>query len=76
MAKLQGDTVSSLFLLCITLTRNFVSKASASAYHARFATGAATLDKLCFTNGKYYTQVIDPAHNVDIMGDGTTFIRQ
>eukprot|EP00118_Oscarella_pearsei_P025243 m.307818 g.307818 ORF g.307818 m.307818 type:complete len:1014 (+) comp42860_c0_seq1:626-3667(+) len=46
-------------------------EASAQAYHQRFTLGSANLDKLCFTNGKYYTQVIDPAHAVDIMGDGT-----
>ncbi|XP_065838612.1 non-lysosomal glucosylceramidase-like isoform X2 [Oscarella lobularis] len=45
--------------------------ASASAYHDRFAMGSEALEKLCFTNGKYYTQVVDPTHAVDIMGDGT-----
>ncbi|XP_065838479.1 non-lysosomal glucosylceramidase-like isoform X2 [Oscarella lobularis] len=45
--------------------------ASATAYHERFAMGSETLEKLCFTNGKNYTQAVDPAHAVEVMGDGT-----
>ena len=34
--------------------------------------GSETLEKLCFTNGKNYTQAVDPAHAVEVMGDGNT----
>ena len=43
---------------------------SAAAYHARFLLGSASLDKACFTNGKWYTQVIDPKHPVNELGEG------
>ena len=71
MAKLQGDTVCILLSTCLMLFLSLsLRKASASAYHDRFAMGSEALEKLCFTNGKYYTQVVDPTHAIDIMGDG------
>ncbi|XP_062522420.1 non-lysosomal glucosylceramidase-like [Corticium candelabrum] len=45
--------------------------ALAKTYHDRFTLGSAQLDKLCFTNGKWYTQVVDSAHAVNVMSDGT-----
>lgn len=44
--------------------------ASAAAFSARFALGSANLDKYCFTNGKWYTQVVDPANPVNELTDG------
>jgi uncharacterized protein (DUF608 family) len=45
--------------------------ASATSYHNRFTSGSTQLDKLCFTNGKWYTQVVDSAHDTNVMSDGT-----
>lgn len=43
---------------------------SAAAYKARWELGSVNLDKLCFTNGKWYTQVVDPKNPVNELGSG------
>jgi non-lysosomal glucosylceramidase len=43
----------------------------AATYHARFEVGSAALDAACFVNGKWYTQVVDPAHPVNELSTGT-----
>ncbi|EGD82452.1 hypothetical protein PTSG_11966 [Salpingoeca rosetta] len=44
---------------------------SAAKFRARFKLSVANYDKLCFTNGKWYTQVVDPAHDTNIIGEST-----
>ncbi|XP_057299681.1 uncharacterized protein LOC130630273 [Hydractinia symbiolongicarpus] len=39
--------------------------------HDRFLLGTVNLDKQCFTNGKWYTQVVDPNHPSNLLGDST-----
>jgi len=39
--------------------------------HERFLIGSANLDKACFPNGKWYTQLVDPAHEVQLLTDAT-----
>ncbi|XP_078352684.1 non-lysosomal glucosylceramidase-like [Oculina patagonica] len=43
----------------------------ASEYADRFELGSANLDKACYTNGKWYTQVVDPDHPVAELADAT-----
>ncbi|XP_065909541.1 non-lysosomal glucosylceramidase-like [Dysidea avara] len=44
---------------------------SVTKYSDRFKLGSQNLDKACFTNGKWYTQVVDPKNNVQVVSDGT-----
>eukprot|EP00794_Sanderia_malayensis_P007677 gene7677-8513_t len=37
----------------------------------RFKIGSANLDKACFSNGKWYTQLVDPTHEVQLLTDAT-----
>ncbi|PFX22524.1 hypothetical protein AWC38_SpisGene12961 [Stylophora pistillata] len=43
----------------------------ADQYSARFKLGSANLDKACYTNGKWYTQVLDPENPKAELADGT-----
>jgi hypothetical protein len=42
----------------------------AATYQARFQLGSSTLDSMCFMNGKWYTQVVDPKHPVNELSTG------
>ncbi|XP_065070072.1 uncharacterized protein LOC135695054 [Rhopilema esculentum] len=37
----------------------------------RFEIGSKNLDKECFVNGKWYTQCVDPAHEVELLSDSS-----
>lgn len=39
--------------------------------NSRFKIGSGNLDKACFSNGKWYTQLVDPAHQVELLTDAT-----
>ncbi|CAH3116002.1 unnamed protein product, partial [Pocillopora meandrina] len=43
----------------------------ADEYSARFKLGSVNLDKACYTNGKWYTQVLDPENPKEEIADGT-----
>jgi hypothetical protein len=44
---------------------------AADLYASRFALGSAYLDQLCFTNGQWYTQVVDPQNPYYVVSYGT-----
>ena len=66
--------VGSLYLCALRCAEEMATlqgnPALAATYHDRFVLGQATLDAMCFTNGSWYTQVVDPAHPVNELSNG------
>lgn len=66
--------VGSLYLCALRAAEEMAllqgDTTDADAYHARFLLGSAALDAACFTNGKWYTQVVDPKNPVNELADG------
>ena len=67
--------ITSLYLTALAAAEKMAilqgDTTNAILYADRYALGTANLDTLCFTNGQWYTQVVDPANPYNIVGDST-----